>query len=142
MAVQGISGIAGALTAVTARDPADAPPGTGPLERLLARTSPLDRLLADAGPLGKFRTDQPDAMPSGTSALTLRLPDIVNRAAARLGEPGERVLNGTTAYTAEIAARPDPDVRPGQTRGAPESDRLVDAKAAIRSEPENRSRSL
>jgi hypothetical protein len=91
----------------------DATLGTGPLHRLLNRTSALDRIVGDAGPLGKYRTDAPDAMPSGTSSLTLRTGDALNRLAARLGMPGERILAGNPAFGPQLQQRPQAELPAG-----------------------------
>jgi hypothetical protein len=89
-------------------------PGTGGLHRLLNRPSALDRLAGDAGPLGKFRTDEPDRMPSGTAAFTLKASDALNRLAARLGLPSERILSGNPAMQPQQAPLPPAELPPGE----------------------------
>ncbi len=96
-----------------------ATPGEGGLHRLLNRVSSLDLLIADAGPLGKYRADAPDQMPSGTSALTLKVSDSLNRLAARLGLPGERILSGNPSLRAEPAALPPAELPQGSERTSP-----------------------
>jgi hypothetical protein len=93
----------------------------GSFHRLFQRGSGLERLIADAGPLGKFKTDPPDQMPSGTSALTLRVGDALNRIAARLGLPVERILPGEHARSPAVLLRPAPELPPGHgpTAAAP-----------------------
>ncbi|QJU59887.1 hypothetical protein HL653_20980 [Sphingomonas sp. AP4-R1] len=91
-----------------------APTGAGALHRLLNQPSTLDRLVGDAGPLGKFRTDDPDRMPSGTAALTLRASDALNRLAARLGLPGERILSGNPVLRAGQAPSPPTELPAGE----------------------------
>lgn len=88
-------------------------PGLGGLHRLLNSVSPLDRLAGDAGPLGKYRTDAPDRMPSGTAALTLKESDALNRLAARLGLPSERILSGNPAAQPKEAPLPPAELPPG-----------------------------
>lgn len=95
----------------TPRD--DEGPGAGALHRLLNRPSALDLLVGDAGALGKFRADMPDRMPSGTSALTLKVGDALNRLAARLGLPGERILGGNPALAPAHLPLPPVELPPG-----------------------------
>lgn len=66
--------------------------GTG-LEHLANRVSALDRLVSDAGALGKFREDQPNEMPSGTSSFTVPISQTVAHVEARLASPNERILS-------------------------------------------------
>lgn len=75
-----------------------APDGGGSaLERLTRQSSALDRLVADAGALGKFREDQPNALPSGTSSFTVPIAQTIAHVETRLGQPNERVLSATQA---------------------------------------------
>ena len=107
------------------------------LDRLLNRVSPLDRLVADAGPLGKFRTDAPDALPSGTSSFTLRINDAINRLAARLGLPAERVLTGNPTRTPEVAPQQPAELQPGANATAPDT-RIADPRPAVSTDTDNR----
>ncbi|RVT93298.1 hypothetical protein [Sphingomonas crocodyli] len=107
------------------------------LDRLLNRVSPLDRLVADAGPLGKFRTDAPDALPSGTSSFTSRINDTINRLAARLGIPAERVLTGNPTRTPELAPQQPTELPPGANAAAPDT-RIADPRPAVATDADNR----
>jgi hypothetical protein len=70
------------------------------LHRAQDHVSALDRLVADAGPLGKFRTDQPDALPSGTSSFTVPVSQTIAHVEARMASPNERALGAPR--TAEL----------------------------------------
>ena len=116
-------------------------PETGAFHGLFQRHSSLERLIADAGPLGKFKTDQPDQMPSGTSAFTLRVGDALNRVAARLGLPVERILSGNPALTPAILQRLIAELPPGRGPSAAQADqRVTDARPAVAVEADNRVR--
>ncbi|PXA84111.1 hypothetical protein DMC47_41525 [Nostoc sp. 3335mG] len=78
-------------------DPLAQDDGGSPLERLTSQPSSLDRLVADAGALGKFREDQPNALPSGTSSFTVPIAQTIAHVETRLGQPNERVLSATQA---------------------------------------------
>jgi hypothetical protein len=77
-----------------------------PLERLTQQPSALDRLVADAGALGKFREDQPNALPSGTSSFTVPIAQTIAHVETRLGQPNERVLSAPLAAAAREIAPP------------------------------------
>jgi len=78
-------------------DPMAQDSGGSALERLTRQSSSLDRLVADAGALGKFREDQPNALPSGTSSFTVPVTQTIAHVEARLGQPNERVLGAAQA---------------------------------------------
>lgn len=78
-------------------DPLAQDGGGSALERLTRQSSALDRLVADAGALGKFREDQPNALPSGTSSFTVPIAQTIAHVETRLGQPNERVLSATQA---------------------------------------------
>lgn len=78
-------------------DPLAPGEGGSPLERLTQQPSALDRLVADGGALGKFREDQPNALPSGTSSFTVPIAQTIAHVETRLGQPNERVLSATQA---------------------------------------------
>lgn len=80
-----------------APDPFTDDHGGSALERLTRQSSALDRLVADAGALGKFREDQPNTLPSGTSSFTVPITQTIAHVETRLGEPRERVLSATQA---------------------------------------------
>jgi len=80
-------------------DPLAQDSGGSALERLTRQTSALDRLVADAGALGKFREDQPNTLPSGTSSFTVPIAQTIAHVETRLGQPNERVLSATQAST-------------------------------------------
>lgn len=116
-------------------------PETGAFHGLFQWHSSLERLIADAGPLGKFKTDQPDQMPSGTSAFTLRVGDALNRIAARLGLPVERILSGNPALTPAILQRLIAELPPGHGPSAALADqRVTDPRPAVAVEADNRVR--
>lgn len=120
---------------------ADDRPETGPFHGLFQRNSSLERLVADAGPLGKFKTDQPDQMPSGTSALTLRVGDALNRIAARLGLPVERILSGNPTLVPALLQRLMAELPPGQGPSAAQPGaRATDPRPAVAVEADNHAR--
>jgi len=123
------------------RAAADDTPETGAFHGLFQRHSSLERLIADAGPLGKFKTDQPDQMPSGTSAFTLRVGDALNRIAARLGLPVERILSGNPALTPAMLQRLIAELPPGHGPSAAQADqRATDPRPAVAVETDNHMR--
>lgn len=77
-----------------------------PLERLTQQPSALDRLVADAGALGKFREDQPNALPSGTSSFTVPIAQTIAHVETRLGQPNERVLSAPLVAAAREITPP------------------------------------
>jgi hypothetical protein len=84
-------------TVTDVSDPLVQDGGGSGLERLTRQPSALDRLVADAGALGKFREDQPNALPSGTSSFTVPITQTIAHVETRLGLPNERVLSATQA---------------------------------------------
>ena len=96
MAIEPIGrGVARDVTSVS--EPLAQEDGGSGLERLTRQASTLDRLVADAGTLGKFREDQPNALPSGTSSFTVPIAQTIAHVETRLGQPNERVLSATQA---------------------------------------------
>ena len=79
--------------------------GGSALERLTRQSSALDRLVADAGALGKFREDQPNALPSGTSSFTVPIAQTIAHVETRLGQPHERVLSSSLAAVPREVSR-------------------------------------
>lgn len=116
MAIEPI-GRGGAGAATDMPEPMAQDGGGSALERLTRQSSALDRLVADAGALGKFREDQPNALPSGTSSFTVPVAQTIAHVETRLGQPNERVLASTQAavprevsHTARSADTPHPGI--------------------------------
>lgn len=124
-----------ALTFGARDDRAAAEDSNSGLRDLLGRVSPLDRLLADAGPLGKFRADRNYTLPAGTSALTVRIADAVDHAAATIGRAAERTLCANAlgpgrAIDPPSAATPA-TAEPMHGASAADARRMVDPRPAI-----------
>ncbi|MEG3175326.1 hypothetical protein U1872_03730 [Sphingomonas sp. RB3P16] len=125
-----------AATLAAREDRAAAEGANSTLGALLGRVSPLDRLLADAGPLGKFRADRNYTLPAGTSALTVRIADAIDHAAATIGRPAERMYGAAPIGPAAIvpARAIDPSAVPADHTHAASSVanvRIVDPRPAV-----------
>jgi hypothetical protein len=114
--------------------------GGSALERLTRQSSALDRLVADAGALGKFREDQPNALPAGTSSFTVPIAQTIAHVETRLGQPNERVLGSTQAavprgvpQAARSADAAQPGPRPADIRA-----HGVSPRPDVRSDTDNR----
>jgi len=114
-------------------------PETGPFHGLFQKHDTLERLIADAGPLGQFKTDQPDQMPSGTSALTTRVSDVLNQIASRLGVPVERILSANPSLAPVAHQRAVAEMPPGHGPTAPRpGQQIQDPRPAVATEAGNR----
>ncbi len=114
-------------------------PETGPFHGLFQKHDTLERLIADAGPLGKFKTDQPDQMPSGTCALTTRVGDTLNQIAAHLGLPVERILPANPSLAPVAHYRTAAEMPPGNGPTAPHpGQQIQDPRPAVATETDNR----
>lgn len=112
---------------------------TGSFHILFQKHDTLERLIADAGPLGKFKTDQPGQMPSGTGALTTRVGDALNRIAAHLGLPVERILPANPSLAPALRQAAAVEILPGHDASTPQpGQQLQSARPAVATETDNR----